>query len=107
MVNNESDTVGRVGKLEATFELYKPMLGELQSVPSIIDSVTKMQEDLQVLRESRIEMRERLGNLAKDQDKMYEDTTKVLQEREKLVGEEVTKRFKSFNLRLERTEVRM
>lgn len=100
----ESERDSRIGKLETTLDLYKPILRKLQGIPSVIDSMDKIQEDLQSLRESRIQTKERLVSLLKDQEKLYKDTTKVLQERETLVGAEVTKRFGGFETRLEKTE---
>lgn len=100
----ESERDSRIGKLEVTLDLYKPIFKELRGIFSVVDSMDKIQEDLQFLRESRIKTKEKLITLLKEQDRLYKDTTEVLQDREKLVGVEVTKRFGGFELRLEKIE---
>ncbi|MBE9594049.1 MAG: hypothetical protein IMF19_11295 [Proteobacteria bacterium] len=101
---DEPNLALRIVQLESTFNLYKPMLKELQGASSITKSMSQIQNDLQFLRESRIKTKGKLVNLLKDQDKLYKDTTQVLQDREKLIGIEVTKRFGGFEIRLEKIE---
>jgi hypothetical protein len=103
-VSNELDPALRIGKLEATFELYKPIFRELQGMSVAVNDITNIQKDLRVLRDSRIEMKGELTNLLSSQDKIYKDTANILQDREKLIGEEVASTLDRFETRLGKTE---
>jgi len=102
---NESDSILRIGKLEAMLELYMPMLKECQGISSAVDDIGIIQTELRALRDSRIEMKGELTNLLKSQDKIYKETAKILQNREDLIGKEVTGVLKGFEARLGKTEV--
>jgi hypothetical protein len=69
----------KIGRLEDKFELYEPALASLGGLVSVPDTINKIYEDLQFLRESRIEMKGKLSTLLKDQDKFYRDTVKMLE----------------------------
>jgi type I site-specific restriction-modification system R (restriction) subunit len=101
----EPDFALRIIKLENMLELYKPILKELQGVLGVVEDMEKIQKDLRSLRESRIETKEKLINLLKEQDKIYKDTTGALQDKEIIVKKEVAKSFESFENRLSKTEL--
>ena len=104
-MNSESDSILRIGKLEAAFELYMPMFKEFQGISSAVDDIGVIQTELRTLRDSRIEMKGELTNLLSSQKKIYEDTAKILQDREKLIGKEIASTLSRFETRLGKTEV--
>lgn len=75
------DIALKMGRLEDRFALYEPLLGSLQGISSVSGEIDKIQTELGALRESRIEMRERLTTLFKAQTRVYEDTAKLLEEK--------------------------
>lgn len=83
-----SDTL-KIGRLEDKFGLYEPMLRSLHGITSIPAEITKIQGDLQVLRESRAAVKEQLNTLFRSQDKVYRDMVKSLEGQTKLLEKEI------------------
>ena len=83
-----SDTL-KIGRLENKFDLYEPMLRSLHGIVSIPTEINKIQDDLKVLTESRVTVREQLVTLFKAQDKNYRDMVKSLEGQTKLLEKEI------------------
>ena len=83
-----SDTL-KIGRLENKFDLYEPMLRSLHGIVSIPAEIGRIQDDLKVLTESRVTVREQLVTLFKAQDKNYRDMAKSLEGQTKLLEKEI------------------
>ena len=83
-----SDTL-KIGRLENKFDLYEPMLRSLHGIVSIPAEIGRIQDDLKVLTESRVAVREQLVTLFKAQDKNYRDMVKSLEGQAKLLEKEI------------------
>lgn len=88
MAEELSDAL-RIGRLEDKFGLYEPILAKLHGIISVPDAIDKIYEDLQTLRDSRIEMKGKLCTLIKDQDKIYRDTIKLMEDKTQVLEKEV------------------
>ena len=65
--------VRRLGRVEDRMELYEPIFRDLQGITSVVGDINKLQEELQSLRESRIETKEKLVTVLKNQDWVYDN----------------------------------
>ncbi|MBE9571686.1 MAG: hypothetical protein IMF11_13745 [Proteobacteria bacterium] len=87
-MTSESDSL-KIGRLEDKFKLYEPMLVSLQGVASVPAEITKMQGDLQILRDSSVAVKEQLTTLFNAQDRVYKETVKSLEEQTRLMEKEI------------------
>jgi hypothetical protein len=87
-MTSESDAL-KIGRLEDKFRLYEPILVSLQGVASVPAEITKMQGNLQELRDSSVAVREQLVTLFKAQDRAYEEMVKSLGEQARLMEKEI------------------
>ncbi len=84
-----NDCTLRVGRLEDKFKLYEPLLTELQglvSLPAVLDQINV---DLRTLKDSRIEVREKMTTLFKTQSRGYDDVVQKLEERTRAQEKEI------------------
>lgn len=79
----------KIGRLEDKFQFYEPLFISLQGIVSIPGEITKIQDDLQVLKESRVAVGERITTLFKAQDRVYKDMVKSFEEQTRLLEKEV------------------
>ena len=77
------DNTLRIGRLEDKFNLYEPVLISLQGLASVPAEIGRIHSDLRTLRDSRVEVREKLITLFKGQTKSYDDIVKMLEEKAK------------------------
>jgi prefoldin subunit 5 len=87
-MTSESDSL-KIGRLEDKFNLYEPILVSLQGVASVPAEITKMQGNLQELRDSSIAVREQLVTLFKAQDRAYKEMVRSLEEQARLMEKEI------------------
>ena len=65
------EDVRRLGRIEDKMELYEPIFRDLQGVASVYGDISKLQEELQFLRESRVETKEKMTALLGTQDLLF------------------------------------
>jgi hypothetical protein len=87
-MTSESDAL-KIGRLEDKFRLYEPILISLHGVASVPAEITKMQGNLQELRDSSIAVREQLVTLFKAQDRAYAEMVKSLEEQTRSMEKEI------------------
>jgi len=79
----------RIGRLEDKFKLYEPLLTELQGLVSLPVVLDQINVDLRTLKDSRIEVREKMTTLFKAQSRGYDDVVQKLEERTKAQEKEI------------------
>jgi chromosome segregation ATPase len=87
-MTSESDSL-KIGRLEDKFNLYEPILVSLQRIASVPAEITKMQDNLQELRDSSVAVKEQLTTLFSAQDRVYKETVKSLEEQTRLMEKEI------------------
>lgn len=85
----DDDSILRIGRLEDKLKLYEPIIMSMQGLTSVPVAISKIHKDLRTLKDSRIEVRERLTTLFKTQGRVYDDTVKVLEEKAKVLENEI------------------
>lgn len=81
----------RIGRLEDKFNLYEPLLVSLSGFASIPDEIGKIYDDLRTLKDSRIEVREKLTSLFKVQARASREIVKKLEDSACTVEKELRK----------------
>ncbi len=76
---DEKDVL-RIGRVEDKIRLYEPLLASLHGLVSIPDEVGKIYNELGILKDSRIEVREKLATLFKMQDRVYKEIIEKLED---------------------------
>jgi len=79
----------RVGRLEDKFKLYEPILTAMPRLASIPTELGLINDDLRVLKDSKIEVRERLMSLIKTQSQGYDAIVVKLEEKTQALEKEV------------------